>query len=137
MKINLRFTVFLIGLSVIFGSVTVGLAQRTGGYRAVARDNEDVSAAAEFAVTEQGKKTEITYKLVSVEHAEQQVVAGINYRLCLKVSHRKEGPDEDTTESVRVVVYRNLQREYSLTSWAEENCGEESGQTEQNPDPSG
>lgn len=132
MRISLRFTAILVALIVIFGSVAVGLAQRTGGYKEVAKDSEEVVAAAEFAVAEQGKKTEISYKLVSVEHAEQQVVAGINYQLCLKVSHRKEGADEDTTESVRVVVYRNLQRAYSLTSWAEENCGEESGQTEPN-----
>jgi len=127
MKTNLRGAIILVVLGVIFGSVTAGLAQRTGGYREVAKDDAEVAAAAEFAVTEQSKKQEMTYKLVSVEHAEQQVVAGINYRLCLKVGHRKEGEDEDTIETVRVVVYRNLQKAYSLTSWTQENCGEESG----------
>jgi hypothetical protein len=115
----------------IFGSVTLGLAQRTGGYKEVAKDDAEVVAAAEFAVKAQGEKQEMTYKLVSVEHAEQHVVAGINYRLCLKVGHRKEGDEEDTTETVRVVVYRSLQKEYSLTSWAQENCGEGEGQNEQ------
>ncbi len=130
MKIKLRGAIILVALSLIFGSVAAGLAQRTGGYKEVAKDDAEVVAAAEFAVTEQGKKQEMTYKLVSVEHAEQQVVAGINYRLCLKVGHRKEGDDEDATETVRVVVYRNLQKAYSLTSWAQENCGEDEGQTD-------
>ena len=122
MEINLRGTIMLITLSVIFGFFAVGLAQRAGGYREVARDDAEVVAAAEFAVKAQGQKQEMPYKLVSVEHAEQQVVAGTNYRLCLKVGHHKADNDVDTTEFVRAVVYRNLQQEYSLTSWAEENC---------------
>jgi hypothetical protein len=125
MKTNLRGAIILAALSIICGSVTVGLAQRTGGYKEVAKDDTEVVAAAEFAVKEQGKKQEMTYKLVSVEHAEQQVVAGINYRLCLKVGYHKEDDDVDTTEFVPVVVYRNLQKEYSLTSWAQEKCGED------------
>jgi hypothetical protein len=126
MKTNLRGAIILVVLSVIFGSVTAGLAQRTGSYKEVAKDDAGVMAAAEFAVKEQGKKQEMTYKLVSVEHAEQQVVAGINYRLCLKVGYHKQDDDVDTTEFVRAVVYQNLQREYSLTSWAPENCAEDS-----------
>jgi hypothetical protein len=115
----------------MLGSFAVGLAQRTGGYKEVAKDDDQVQAAAEFAVSEQGKKQEMTYKLVSVEHAEQQVVAGINYKLCLKVGYHKEDDDVDTTEFVRVVVYRNLQRAYSLTSWTQEDCGTDEGQNQQ------
>jgi hypothetical protein len=115
----------------MLGSFAVGLAQRTGGYKEVAKDDDQVQAAAEFAVSEQGKKQEMTYKLVSVEHAEQQVVAGINYKLCLKVEYHKEDDDVDTTEFVRVVVYRNLQRAYSLTSWTQEDCGTDEGQNQQ------
>src|SRR6266849_6813033 len=126
MKTNLRGAIILVALSVIFGSVTASLAQRTGGYKEVAKDDAGVMAAAEFAVKEQGTKQEMTYKLVSIEHAEQQVVAGINYRLCLKVGYHKQDDDVDTTEFVRAVVYQNLKREYSLTSWAQENCAEDS-----------
>jgi hypothetical protein len=132
MKNPLRSVILMVGVSIVFGSVAVGFAQRTGGYKEVANDDAEVAAAAEFAVKAQGEKHEMTYKLVSVEHAEQQVVAGINYRLCLKVEYRKEGADEDTTETVRVVVYKNLQRAYSLTSWAQENCSEGAGQPETN-----
>ena len=125
MKITLRGVIILIVVSFMFGSVGVAVAQRTGGYKEIAKDDAEALAAAEFAVKAEGEKQDMTYKLVSVEHAEQQVVAGINYRLCLKVGHRKEGDDEDTVEFVRVVVYKNLQRAYSLTSWVQENCGED------------
>jgi Cystatin domain len=132
MRIRLQGTVILLALSVVLGSVAVGVAQRMGGYKEVAKDSPEVEEAAEFAVKAQGEKQEMTYKLVAVEHAESQVVAGINYRLCLKVGHHKADGDEETTEFVRAVVYRNLQKEYSLTSWAQENCGEDSGQRVQN-----
>ena len=67
----------------------------------------------------------MTYKLISVEHAERQSAAGSNFRMCLKVGYHKEDDDVDTTEFVRTVVYRNLQKEYSLTSWTQEDCGDE------------
>lgn len=108
----------------VFGAVVV-LAQKTGGYREIDKADEGAVAAAEFAIKDQSEKKELTYKLVSIEKAETQVVAGINYRLCLKVSHQKQGEDEETTEFVRVVVFRSLQKEYSLTSWTEEACGKD------------
>ena len=52
-------------------------------------------------------------------------MAGINYRLCLKVSYQKQGEDAETTEFVKVVVFRSLQKEYSLTSWTEEECSKD------------
>ena len=101
-------------------------AQRTGGYREIDKADEGAAAAAEFAVKAESEKKEMTYKLVSIEHAEAQTVAGINYRLCLKIGYHKQDDDVDTTEFVRVIVYRNLQNQYSLTSWTEENCGDDS-----------
>jgi len=100
-------------------------AQRTGGYRETDKADEGAATAAEFAVKAESEKKEMTYKLVSIEHAEVQTVAGINYRLCLKVGYHKADDEAETTESVRVVVYRNLQNQYSLTSWTEENCSDE------------
>src|SRR5436189_6113846 len=108
---------------VIGFSCLAASAQRLGGYREIDKADEGAGAAAEFAVKAESEKKEMTYKLVSIEHAESQVVAGTNYRLCLKVGYRKQDDDVDTTEFVRVVVNRNLQNQYSLTSWTEENCG--------------
>jgi hypothetical protein len=125
MRIGLRGVIVLIALSVVVGSAAVGVGQRVGGYKEVAKDSPEVQAAAEFAVKEQSRKQEMTYKLVSIAHAESQTVAGVNYRLCLKIGYHKEDDDVDTTEFFRAVVYRNLQKAYSLTSWAQEDCGED------------
>ena len=121
---NKRMYALLVLLLLAIGLDGVGAsAQRTGGYREIDKSDEGAAAAAEVAVKSESEKKEMTYKLVSIEHAESQVVAGTNYRLCLKVGYRKQDDDVDTTEFVRVVVNRNLQNQYSLTSWTEENCG--------------
>lgn len=127
MKKSLCVVTILVALAITFGCVVVGLAQTrpiVGGYKVAATDNPEVVAAAEFAVSEQGKRQESNISLVSIEKAEQQVVAGMNYRLCLKVS---TGDDADETQDVKVVVFRSLQKEYSLKSWEEESCGEPEG----------
>lgn len=123
-KIHSLAIVLLIGTTL---GCAVATAQRLGGYKEIDKTDEGATAAAEFAVKAESEKKEMTYKLVSLEHAESQVVAGINYRLCLKVGYHKQDDDVDTTEFVRVVVYRNLQNQYSLTSWTEENCGSDEG----------
>ena len=117
-------TVAIAIVFVLIGAVVV-LAQKTGGYREIDKADEGAAAAAQFAIKDQSEKKELTYKLVSIEKAETQVVAGINYRLCLKVGYHKKDDDTDTTEFVSVVVFRNLQKEYSLTSWNEEACSKD------------
>ncbi|MDX6696428.1 MAG: hypothetical protein QOF02_4031 [Blastocatellia bacterium] len=118
----------LVALSIAFGSLTiVGAQQRppiVGGYKAVEADNLEVVAAAEFAVGAQEKKLESEVKLVSVEHAERQVVAGMNYRLCLKVEIEDKENNTEVRQEVKVVIFRSLKNEYSLKSWEEEECGE-------------
>jgi hypothetical protein len=121
MKKNFRFVVMVVALGLILGGVAAASGQ-LGGYRQVAKDNEDVVAAADFAVDEQSKKG-TTFKLMSIEQAERQSAAGSNFRMCLKVGYHKEDDDVDATEFVKVVVHRDLQQEFSLLSWAQENCG--------------
>ena len=117
-----RFAVGFLVLAIALGTIAAS-AQRLGSYREIDKSDEGAAAAAEFAVKAESESKEMTYKLVSIEHAESQVVAGTNYRLCLKVGYHKQDDDVDTTEFVRVVVNRNLQNQHSLTSWTEENCG--------------
>jgi hypothetical protein len=93
-----------------------------GGYKEVATDSSEVQEAAEFAVKAEAEKQETQIKLVSVEHAESQVVAGVNYKLCLKVEVEDKENNTDATIEVQVVVYRNLQKAYSLTSWEQADC---------------
>lgn len=115
----LRFIV-VAGLGLALSSAAV--AQRVlGGYKDAPVDDPEVVAAAEAAVSEQGQKQEAPISLVSVEKAERQVVAGTNFRMCLKVEI------DDETQDVKVVVFRSLQKEYSLKSWEEASCGESGG----------
>lgn len=101
-------------------------AQKVGGYKAISKSDAGARAAAEFAVDAQAERKSLTIELVAVEKAESQVVAGTNYRLCLKVTTSGADDEADVTITVKVIVYRNLKGEYSLTSWAEEDCAPDS-----------
>jgi len=125
MRRSFRVATILAAIGVILWG-TIAVSGQLGGYKPVATDDSEVVAAAEFAVDEQSKKQEVTYKLVSIERAERQSAAGSNFRMCLKVGYHKEDDNVDTTEFVKVVVHRNPQQEHSLTSWAQEDCGDDS-----------
>ena len=125
MKTSLRVTVILSAFAVVLMFASAGLAQKTGGYKEIPRSDAGAASAAEFAVSAEAEKKGATISLVAVEHAESQTVAGINYRLCLKVTTSGEKNEADVTITVKVVVYRNLKGEYSLTSWSAEECGDD------------
>jgi len=90
--------------------------RRVGGYDAVNVSDPTVREAANFAVEEQAKKVNQRFRLMSVASAEQQVVAGMNYRLCLDV-----GTDSGSQKAL-AIVYRNVQGQYSLTTWEVQPC---------------
>lgn len=119
MEKSLRFVRVLFALCVVFGCLSAVSAQEeqiAGGYGDISKTDAGVVAAAKFAVKKRGKVVKSTYTLVSIEKAEAQVVAGLNYRLCLKVKNRKG------EKAVTVVVYKNLKNKLTLTSWTEEEC---------------
>jgi hypothetical protein len=128
MKKSLQVVIVLVALGVVLGSVIISFGQGrpiVGGYKEVATDDPEVQAAAEFAVSEQKKKQDDdALSLVSIEHAERQVVAGTNFRLCLKVAAGGDSDEGAEPQNVKVVVFKNLKQEYSLKSWDEENCSE-------------
>lgn len=100
-------------------------AQKLGGYKAADAAAADVQAAAEFAVATRAEKEQKEMELVDVLVAEKQVVAGTNYRLCLKVdSEAGEGQDY-VTIFVQAVVYVDLKGNKKLSSWAISDCGGE------------
>jgi Aspartic acid proteinase inhibitor len=107
----------------LFVCASSAAAQKVGGYRETSKTDQDVVAAADFAVSARADKTGATIELQSIEHAERQVVAGTNFRFCLKVSASGDGDDTQTMKTVKAVVYRNLKGEFSLTSWVKEECG--------------
>jgi hypothetical protein len=81
-----------------------------GGY-APAEVGKDAKTAAEFAVHEQAKREATPLTLATIAKVEKQIVAGINYRLLLIVE-RNGSP-----RKAKVVVFRDLDSHYSLTSW--------------------
>jgi hypothetical protein len=133
MKKCVHLLMFLVVLGITLGSATVGLGQEegpmVGGYKKVATDDPEVVAAAEFAVSARKEKQGGPLSLVSIKRAERQVVAGMNYSLCLEVKAADETDADAETQEVRVVVWNKLTRrgekkKYELTSWKEANCGE-------------
>ena len=73
-------------------------------------------AAAKAAVSERQQKEGGSVTLVKIKRAETQLVAGINYRLCLTV--KANGKSQTAT----VVVNKTLDDKYSLTSWEAGGC---------------
>ena len=125
MKKNLRITIMLAALGVIFFCAATSFAQNgqmTGNYRPVPVTDAQVVAAAKYAVKQIAKKESSVVKLVSVKQAESQVVAGTNYRLCLEITIRQKGKKEKVTKNIQAVVFRNLKQKFELTSWEQAVC---------------
>ncbi|MEW6666933.1 MAG: cystatin domain-containing protein [Thermodesulfobacteriota bacterium] len=95
-----------------------GLTQQSmpGGYAATSVTNQEVVAAAAFAIKAQEKAGGETARLELVEilGAESQVVAGMNYRLKLKV--KLNGKERAAEAIVWWQAWRKPEP-YQLTSW--------------------
>lgn len=108
----LLMTIFLVLIGIIS-------AQVLGGYKPAEIDADDVVAAAEKAVELQGEKqTDAQLELTSIEKAEKQSAAGINYRLCLIVAI--DGEDQD----VKTIIHAGPDGEFELKSWTPAACRE-------------
>jgi hypothetical protein len=114
---SLRMLLLLGAFVVIFGAAISSPAQKVGGYKTAPVDAADVKAAAEFAVAAQNKIDDFGRTLIEILSAEKQIVAGVNYRMCLK---SKLGGDEGEIHFVKAVVYLDLKKVYKLTSWADD-----------------
>ena len=90
--------------------------QLAGAYSETSNDNPDAVAAARVAIQKERQALHVRISLVSIKRAEVQVVAGLNYRLCLTVKVKGK------TRDVTAVVYKNLKQKYSLTSWTADDC---------------
>jgi hypothetical protein len=87
-----------------------------GGYAPVDAADDSFRAAADFAVADEARRLNQVIRLEGIAQAERQIVAGTNYRFCLKVATSKG------SQSAEVLVYQNLKGQYSLTSWTEGHC---------------
>jgi hypothetical protein len=100
-------------------------AQKVGGYKEVSKSDATVREAAQFAASAQGEKTDRAIKLIAVSKAEMQVVAGRNYRMCLKVESTGGEDEADAIFTVVTVVYIDLKGNKKLTSWEPTDCGDD------------
>lgn len=127
MKNRIGLLLCLLALGVAFGTAPLGAARqgapRVGGFKPAKADDQQVLAAARFAVEEIAKKEQSTIELVSVESAEYKVVAGMIFRLCVKVEI--EGDEENVTTNLKAEVFRSLQKQYQLKSYEAAECGGE------------
>lgn len=91
--------------------------QITGGYGDPAVNDADVIAAAKFAMKKGAKKERTALHLVSIRTARLQVVAGLNFDLCLEIEMKRKTDRKLVKRFATTVVYRNLKNKYSLSSW--------------------
>jgi Aspartic acid proteinase inhibitor len=83
----------------------------TGAYGRVNKNDAQVKASAKFAVKARAKSTKRSITLISISKAEQQVVSGMNYKVCMKVR------DGRRTRWATAVVYRHWGGTRQLSSW--------------------
>jgi Aspartic acid proteinase inhibitor len=114
MKKSLRILIAVAALGTVLGYAPGAFSQRmpmAGGYSKTSTGSQEVVDAARFAIREHEPGGFIF--IDSIKSAEVQVVAGLNYRLVIRVW------DSGKLRDVKAVVYKNLKRKYSLTSWEE------------------
>jgi hypothetical protein len=108
----MRKLIFLTLLLAIFGlGAQAAKGQMAGGYNPAKKNDPQVRAAAKYAVAAENQKIRPGVLFILIAKAEQQVVAGMNYKMCLKVRNGKR------VRYATAVVYRNLKGKHSLTSW--------------------
>jgi hypothetical protein len=95
-------------------------AQKVGGYQEIPKADASAQAAAIFAVSTKAEELKKTIELTSVLKAERQVVAGTNFRLCLKIKF-----EEIVTLYMQAIVHVDPKGNKKLTSWTTTDCGED------------
>ncbi|HXG86639.1 MAG TPA: cystatin domain-containing protein [Pyrinomonadaceae bacterium] len=107
-----------VGLYLLTGGLLgVSAQQIVGDYRKIMKTDAGALSAAKFAVKQEKRKKENRrLSLASIERAESQIVAGTNYKICMKVINNGK------IEDVSAVVYLNPKNKFSLTSWEKGVC---------------
>lgn len=119
MKFNLIIFALCIAMFTFFSRSSVAFAQTdqiVGGYGEANVKAKDVVAAAKFAVKKGAAKEKATITLTTIKQARMQVVAGLNYEVCLEVNYKKSDK-KAVRRYAKAIVYKNLKNVYSLTSW--------------------
>jgi hypothetical protein len=96
-------------------AVIEATAPIAGGWQPAAID-ESVQEIARFALAERQLQEAKPLRLLSVREASRQVVAGLNYRLRLRV--KRGGRDREASAT----VYQDLQGQRRLIAWEWQPC---------------
>lgn len=114
MKINTTFSTLAIYLLTFLMTTDNAFATpappMAGGYYEV-QVNQEVKAAALFAVQTQTKRENKPLELIEISKATQQVVAGMNYQFELSIKI------DGKIAKAKVIVFQSLENTYELTSW--------------------
>lgn len=96
----------------------------SGGYTQQSVVDEEVKRIAEEAVKMKSKELQSELFLNAIHKAETQVVAGVNYRLCIETHLPSDQPMTDgVVQYIQVVVYKNISGELKITEWKEDEKG--------------
>ena len=109
-------------LAVSLGVAVVSTRAQTeptaGSYRQMAVSSKEARAAAAVAVKNHSSThPKDTVRLVKILNAEEQVVAGMNYRICMVVKNRK-----GVRRTVTAVVYQPPNHKMRSTDWSAGSC---------------
>lgn len=90
----------------------------TGGYGKISVKSAEARKAAATAIAQHARShPKDKVSLVKILKAEQQVVAGMNYRVCLSVMDR-----HGLRRTVTAVVYYPIRKKPKLTDWLRGGC---------------
>ncbi len=123
MKRRLFSVALSVGVFMILTAATAS-AQKVGGYKEVSASDVAVQTAAAWAVSTKAESSGKEMSLAEVLSAERQVVAGSNYRICMKVNSEGGEGQDDVTIIVQAVVYVDLKGNRKLSSWVISDCGD-------------
>lgn len=121
MKLSVLKTLFV--AAVIFVGFAAARAQTepmVGGYGNISTSSREARSAAAVAIRKHNaeyRRDAVT--LVRVQKAEQQVVAGMNYRVCMIVKDR-----QGKRRTVTAVVWQRPRRAMKATDWEAGSCKE-------------
>lgn len=107
----------LLVIGVLGAGANVAAQDITGGYGNVSVKDKEVRHVARFAIKNRTRVSGVKFTLVRIVKAEVQVVAGLNYRICMVI---REGRKRART--ITTVICRDLKKRHSLTRWKAGGC---------------
>lgn len=111
------YSLMIIAIAGIHAASTRVSAQIAGGYADISTSSKDAKRAGAFAIKARIGATGKQITLVKILKTEVQVVAGLNYRVCLRY---RDG--RGRLANATAVVYKNLHNKLTLSRWTNGNC---------------